>query len=159
MVWGGVVGGFGAVIWFLLTQWVFTPLYPVIERWRISEYFMIRWKHKFDSLSEYSIAHLPCGLIDSNSINENFHILWLEVVSLQCLSTFMSVNTQYLFSISGTRALSQIFYGLSLWQLEVKLTPEKKLVQGRAAEFYTRRPKTLSLNKKYMKPICTYALM
>ena len=42
MVWGGVVGGVGAVIWFLLTQWVFTPLYPVIERWRISEYFMIR---------------------------------------------------------------------------------------------------------------------
>ena len=42
VVWGGVVGGVGAVIWFLLTQWVFTPLYPVIERWRISEYFMIR---------------------------------------------------------------------------------------------------------------------
>jgi len=42
VVWGGVVGGVGAVMWFLLTQWVFTPLYPVIERWRISEYFMIR---------------------------------------------------------------------------------------------------------------------
>ena len=71
----------------------------------------------------------------------------------------MSVNTQYLFSISGTRALSQIFYGLSLWQLEVKLTPEKKLVQGRAAEFYTRRPKTLSLNKKIHETdmhLCTY---
>ena len=32
MVWGGVVGGVGAVIWFLLTQWVFTRLYPVKRR-------------------------------------------------------------------------------------------------------------------------------
>ena len=74
----------------------------------------------------------------------------------------MSVKTQYLFSISGTRALSQIFYGLSLWLLEVKLTPEKKLVQGRAAEFYTRRPKTLSLNKKIHETdmhLCTVSIV
>ena len=42
VVWGGVVGGLGAILWFLLTQLVFTPLYPWVERWKISEYFMIR---------------------------------------------------------------------------------------------------------------------
>jgi dolichyldiphosphatase len=42
VVWGGVVGGVGAFLWFLLTQLVFTPLYPWVERWKISEYFMIR---------------------------------------------------------------------------------------------------------------------
>jgi len=40
--WGGVVGAIGAIIWFLVTQLVFTPLYPIIERWQIAEYFMIR---------------------------------------------------------------------------------------------------------------------
>ena len=42
VVWGGLVGGIGAILWFLLTQLVFTPLYPWVERWKISEYFMIR---------------------------------------------------------------------------------------------------------------------
>jgi len=42
VVWGGVVGGLGALLWFTITQLVFTPLYPLIERWRLSEYFMIR---------------------------------------------------------------------------------------------------------------------
>jgi len=40
--WGGVVGATGAIIWFLVTQFVFTPLYPIVERWKIAEYFMIR---------------------------------------------------------------------------------------------------------------------
>ena len=63
VVWGGVAGGAGALLWFLLTQvkpktvkprcvimWnfsilqlVFTPLYPWVANWRISEFFLIRW--------------------------------------------------------------------------------------------------------------------
>lgn len=42
VVWGGVVGGLGAVVWFIITQLVFTPLYPWLERCKLSEYFMIR---------------------------------------------------------------------------------------------------------------------
>ena len=42
VVWGGVVGGLGALLWFLATQLLFTPLYPTVERWALSEYFMIR---------------------------------------------------------------------------------------------------------------------
>ena len=42
VVWGGVVGGLGALLWFLVTQLLFTPLYPIVERWAISEYFMLR---------------------------------------------------------------------------------------------------------------------
>ena len=42
VVWGAVVGGLGALLWFLVTQLIFTPLYPTVERWGISEYFMIR---------------------------------------------------------------------------------------------------------------------
>lgn len=37
------MGGSGALVWFLLTQFAFTPMYPQIERWRLSEYFMIRY--------------------------------------------------------------------------------------------------------------------
>jgi len=42
VVWGGVVGGVGALVWFIITQFVFTPIYPWLERCRVSEYFMIR---------------------------------------------------------------------------------------------------------------------
>lgn len=42
VVWGGVAGGAGALLWFLLTQIVFTPLYPWVASWRISEFFLIR---------------------------------------------------------------------------------------------------------------------
>jgi len=42
VVWGGVAGGAGALLWFLLTQLVFTPLYPWVANWRISEFFLIR---------------------------------------------------------------------------------------------------------------------
>jgi len=42
VVWGGVAGGAGAFLWFLLTQLVFTPLYPWVATWRISEFFLIR---------------------------------------------------------------------------------------------------------------------
>jgi len=42
VIWGGMVGGGAAVVWFLLTQAVFTPLYTVVAGWRISEWLLIR---------------------------------------------------------------------------------------------------------------------
>jgi len=40
--WGGVAGASAAVFWFILTQLVFTPLYPWVASWRISEWLLIR---------------------------------------------------------------------------------------------------------------------
>jgi len=42
VVWGGVAGGAMAFLWFLLTQLVFTPLYPWVAGWSISEFFLLR---------------------------------------------------------------------------------------------------------------------
>jgi len=42
VVWGSVVGAVFALVWFLITQILFTPLYARIANWRISEFFMIR---------------------------------------------------------------------------------------------------------------------
>lgn len=43
VIWGGVVGGLGAGIWFLLTQLVFTTrLYPWVASWSLSEFLLIR---------------------------------------------------------------------------------------------------------------------
>jgi len=42
VVWGGVAGGVGATLWFLLTQAVFTPLYPWLASWRVAELFLVR---------------------------------------------------------------------------------------------------------------------
>lgn len=42
VVWGAVVGQVGALLWFIFTQLVLSPLYPRIERWKIAEYLMIR---------------------------------------------------------------------------------------------------------------------
>ena len=62
VVWGGLAGGLGALLWFLLTQLVFSPLYPSIERWRVSEYFMIRsvvWRLEADLMIPLMTNHCP----------------------------------------------------------------------------------------------------
>ncbi|XP_050310012.1 dolichyldiphosphatase 1-like [Anthonomus grandis grandis] len=42
VLWGIIVGFLFATFWFALTSLVFTPLYPQIVTWRISEMLMIR---------------------------------------------------------------------------------------------------------------------
>ncbi|XP_030761150.1 dolichyldiphosphatase 1-like [Sitophilus oryzae] len=42
VVWGVVVGFLFATFWFALTSLVFTPLFPQVVSWRISEILMIR---------------------------------------------------------------------------------------------------------------------
>ncbi|GFS43509.1 dolichyldiphosphatase 1 [Trichonephila inaurata madagascariensis] len=39
---GSVLGIFLACIWFLITQFTFTPLFPIIAAWPISEFLMLR---------------------------------------------------------------------------------------------------------------------
>jgi len=39
---GSVIGSVAALFWFLVTQKILTPLFPMIASWRISEVFMIR---------------------------------------------------------------------------------------------------------------------
>ena len=91
MLWGGVVGCVGASVWFLVTQFIFTPLYPRVERWRMSEYFMIRYIPSLD----------PSG---SN------------------------------FTIIGTQAQYQIFYGLNMSPFAAKLIRGKRLWQEKVAK-------------------------
>ncbi|XP_034950323.1 dolichyldiphosphatase 1-like [Chelonus insularis] len=40
--WGFIVGGLFGITWFFLTHQVFTPFFPMIVSWRISEYLLIR---------------------------------------------------------------------------------------------------------------------
>ena len=42
VLWGSVIGIICACAWFALTHFVFTPFYPVIVSWPVSEFFMIR---------------------------------------------------------------------------------------------------------------------
>lgn len=42
VVYGGLLGILLACIWFTVTQFVLTPLFPTIAAWPISEFFMIR---------------------------------------------------------------------------------------------------------------------
>ncbi|XP_023349733.1 dolichyldiphosphatase 1 [Eurytemora carolleeae] len=42
VVWGSVIGAFSALVWFLITHYIFTPFYPTIVGWRISEFFLVR---------------------------------------------------------------------------------------------------------------------
>ncbi|OCT65410.1 hypothetical protein XELAEV_18041650mg [Xenopus laevis] len=42
VVYGGVAGGVLAIVWFVITQEILTPLFPRIAAWPISEFFLIR---------------------------------------------------------------------------------------------------------------------
>ncbi|XP_015266893.1 PREDICTED: dolichyldiphosphatase 1 isoform X2 [Gekko japonicus] len=42
VAYGGVVGSIMAVVWFVFTQEILTPLFPRIAAWPISEFFLIR---------------------------------------------------------------------------------------------------------------------
>ncbi|KAG2469582.1 dolichyldiphosphatase 1 [Polypterus senegalus] len=42
VTYGGVAGSIMAVVWFIFTQEVLTPLFPKIAAWPISEFFLIR---------------------------------------------------------------------------------------------------------------------
>jgi dolichyldiphosphatase len=42
VVWGSVIGSLAAMLWFLVTQYVFTPLYPTVASWKLAEFFLIR---------------------------------------------------------------------------------------------------------------------
>lgn len=42
VLWGGIIGLLNASAWFTLTHFVFTPFYPVVVSWPVSEFFMIR---------------------------------------------------------------------------------------------------------------------
>lgn len=42
VVWGSAIGSLSATVWFLVTQYVLTPLYPTIAAWRLAELFLIR---------------------------------------------------------------------------------------------------------------------
>ncbi|XP_053138648.1 dolichyldiphosphatase 1 [Hemicordylus capensis] len=42
VVYGGVVGSIMAVVWFIFTQEILTPLFPRIAAWPLSEFFLIR---------------------------------------------------------------------------------------------------------------------
>lgn len=42
VIWGGVIGSALGAGWFAITQTLFTPLYPTIVNWKISEVFLLR---------------------------------------------------------------------------------------------------------------------
>ena len=42
VVWGSIIGSLAALIWFLVTQYVLTPLYPTLASWKLAEFFLIR---------------------------------------------------------------------------------------------------------------------
>jgi dolichyldiphosphatase len=42
VVWGGIIGSLAALVWFLITQYLFTPIYPTVASWKVAEFFLIR---------------------------------------------------------------------------------------------------------------------
>ncbi|CAH1785914.1 unnamed protein product, partial [Owenia fusiformis] len=42
VLWGGVTGSTLGIFWFIMVQFVFTPLFPTIAAWPISEHLMLR---------------------------------------------------------------------------------------------------------------------